>query len=276
MCELQWSDVEFESATLHLRRAKGGQTGTHPLLGDELRALRMLKRDAKSPFIFVSERGAPFSVSGLQKMIERAGIEANMPFKVHPHMLRHAAGRPGEQGHRHADAAGVPRPSLDPERCATQSWHRDGSRTGGDETREDAHLVARVHYLAEATEWRSSRTVHRLQCPSDRSGCSPIWPARWMRRVPGTRGFVVAQARAVDMAEHGGAVVLLVQLLQVRSSAGREGLAVRGRAGQRVVIVRRIADAGNVVPALGQRVLHAQLVVVAVQVVDAGRDHRRP
>src|SRR5215207_1231346 len=92
LCELQWSDVEFESATLHLRRAKGGQTGTHPLLGDELRALRVLKRDAKSPFIFVSERGAPFTVSGLQKMIERAGIEAKMPFKVHPHMLRHATG----------------------------------------------------------------------------------------------------------------------------------------------------------------------------------------
>jgi type 1 fimbriae regulatory protein FimB/type 1 fimbriae regulatory protein FimE len=92
LCELQWSDVEFETGTLHLRRAKGGSTGTHPLLGDELRALRALQRDAKSPFIFVSERGAPFTVSGLQKMVERTGIEAKMPFKVHPHMLRHATG----------------------------------------------------------------------------------------------------------------------------------------------------------------------------------------
>ena len=25
LCELQWSDVEFETATLHIRRAKGGQ-----------------------------------------------------------------------------------------------------------------------------------------------------------------------------------------------------------------------------------------------------------
>src|SRR5262245_41194451 len=30
LCSLQWSDVEFESATLHLRRAKGGVTATHP------------------------------------------------------------------------------------------------------------------------------------------------------------------------------------------------------------------------------------------------------
>jgi integrase len=92
LCELQWSDVEFETATLHLRRAKSGTAATHPLLCDELRALRVLKREAKSPFIFVSERAAPFSVSGLQKLVERAGIAAMMPFKVHPHMLRHATG----------------------------------------------------------------------------------------------------------------------------------------------------------------------------------------
>ena len=92
LCGLQWSDVEFETGTLHLRRAKGGTTATHPLLGDELRALRSLKRDAKSPFIFVSERGAPFTVSGFAKLIERAGIAAKLPFKAHPHMLRHATG----------------------------------------------------------------------------------------------------------------------------------------------------------------------------------------
>jgi integrase len=92
LCELQWSDVEFETGNVHQRRAKGGATSTHPLSGDELRALRALKREANSPFIFVSERGAPFSVSGLAKLIERAGIEAKMPFKVHPHMLRHACG----------------------------------------------------------------------------------------------------------------------------------------------------------------------------------------
>ena len=92
LCELQWSDLEFETATLHLRRTKNGTMGTHPLLGDELRALRVLKREAKSPFIFVSERGAPFTVSGLQKLVERAGIATKIPFKVHPHMLRHATG----------------------------------------------------------------------------------------------------------------------------------------------------------------------------------------
>jgi integrase len=92
LCELRWADLEFETATLHLRRAKNGAAATHPLLGDELRALRSLKREAKSPFIFVSERGAPFTVSGLQKLVEGAGVVAKIPFKVHPHMLRHATG----------------------------------------------------------------------------------------------------------------------------------------------------------------------------------------
>jgi integrase len=40
----------------------------------------------------MSARLAPFSTSGLAKLIERVGIEAKMPFKVHPHMLRHSTG----------------------------------------------------------------------------------------------------------------------------------------------------------------------------------------
>jgi site-specific recombinase XerD len=46
----------------------------------------------KSPFVFVSERNAPFTASGFAKLIERAGIAAKLPFKAHPHMLRHACG----------------------------------------------------------------------------------------------------------------------------------------------------------------------------------------
>jgi integrase len=93
VCSLQWSDVEFQTGSLHLRRAKGGVTSTHPLLGDEIRALRTLKKQAgKSPFVFVSERNAPFTTSGFAKMIERTGVEAKLPFQIHPHMLRHSTG----------------------------------------------------------------------------------------------------------------------------------------------------------------------------------------
>ena len=50
------------------------------------------RREAKSPFVFVSERNAPFSTAGLAKMVRRAGIAAKMPFSIHPHQLRHATG----------------------------------------------------------------------------------------------------------------------------------------------------------------------------------------
>jgi type 1 fimbriae regulatory protein FimB/type 1 fimbriae regulatory protein FimE len=36
LCELQWSDLEFETATLHLRRVKNGAAATHPLLGTSI------------------------------------------------------------------------------------------------------------------------------------------------------------------------------------------------------------------------------------------------
>jgi integrase len=65
---------------------------THPIRGDELRALRGLQReqDPKSPFVFTSERGAPFITAGFARMVERAGEAAKLGFKAHPHMLRHA------------------------------------------------------------------------------------------------------------------------------------------------------------------------------------------
>jgi integrase len=86
--------VDFERATLHVRRVKKGTPATHPVLGDELRALRRLRREQepKSPFVFTSERGAPFTTAGFARMVERAGSAAKFGFKVHPHMLRHACG----------------------------------------------------------------------------------------------------------------------------------------------------------------------------------------
>ena len=54
--------------------------------------MRTLKREAQSPFVFVTERAAPFTVSGFAKLVERAGVRAKLPFKAHPHMLRHSTG----------------------------------------------------------------------------------------------------------------------------------------------------------------------------------------
>jgi integrase len=94
LLDLRWDQVDSRTATLHVRRAKQGTPSTHPIIGDELRALRRLQREQepKSPFVFTSERGAPFTSAGFARMIERAGVEAKFGFKPHPHMLRHACG----------------------------------------------------------------------------------------------------------------------------------------------------------------------------------------
>ena len=57
--------------------------------GRELRALRRLQREqrSKSPFIFVSERSAPFAKRGFQAMVERTARAAGFDMKIHPHML---------------------------------------------------------------------------------------------------------------------------------------------------------------------------------------------
>ena len=46
----------------------------HPIGAKESRALRRLQRETQtpSPYVFVSERGAPLSVAGYQRMIARA------------------------------------------------------------------------------------------------------------------------------------------------------------------------------------------------------------
>jgi integrase len=93
LCDLRWDQVDFAKATLHVRRVKNGTPATHPILGDEMRALRRLRRESEaSPFVFVSERGSPFTTAGFARMLERAAAEAKIKIKVHPHMLRHACG----------------------------------------------------------------------------------------------------------------------------------------------------------------------------------------
>jgi integrase len=92
LVDLRWDQVDHESAVLHVRRVKRGTPSTHPLTGSELRALRRLRRESdRSPFVFLSERGHPFSAAGFARMLGRAAHSAGLEdLKVHPHMLRHA------------------------------------------------------------------------------------------------------------------------------------------------------------------------------------------
>ena len=93
---LRWDDINLQAGKLHVRRVKDGKTSVHPLGARELRALRRLPRETPegqhSPYVFVSERTAPLSVSGYQRMVARAGVAAGFPFLISSHVLRHSCG----------------------------------------------------------------------------------------------------------------------------------------------------------------------------------------
>jgi type 1 fimbriae regulatory protein FimE len=93
VCDLQWQQIELSEGRLHVHRVKNGIPSVHPIRGDEMRALRKLRRDyPRDAHVFVSERGGPISPIGFHRLIQRVGETAKMPFPIHPHMLRHACG----------------------------------------------------------------------------------------------------------------------------------------------------------------------------------------
>lgn len=72
IAELRWDQIDLKTGLIYVARKKNGRPSTHPLSGEEVRALRQLRRDW--PYgrqVFVTERGAPFTRSGLAKMVER-------------------------------------------------------------------------------------------------------------------------------------------------------------------------------------------------------------
>ena len=125
LVDLRWDQIDFDTANLAVRRVKSGSPSTHPIRGDELRALRRLEREqeSKSPFVFTSERGSPFTTAGFARLVERAGAVAKLGFKTHPHMLRHACGFAlANKGH--VGFAGLPGAQEHP---ANGALHRAGA-----------------------------------------------------------------------------------------------------------------------------------------------------
>ena len=92
---LRWDDIDLTTGRLRIRRSKGGGAArAHPISGQESLALRRLRDEAAPSLhvfalhVFASEHGAPFRVTGYERMIARTGAEAGFGFVVRSHMLR--------------------------------------------------------------------------------------------------------------------------------------------------------------------------------------------
>jgi integrase len=92
---LRWDDIDLTTGRLRIRRSKAGAAArAHPISAQESLALRRLRDEATSSLhvlalhVFASEHGAPFRVTGYERMIARTGAEAGFGFVVRSHMLR--------------------------------------------------------------------------------------------------------------------------------------------------------------------------------------------
>lgn len=100
--DLTWDQVDFNTGTLLVHRAKNGSASNQPLSGDEMRALRALKRESSSPYLFASERGTKMTTANLRMTFKKLrtllaeAVEKKQakPIEgpIHAHALRHACG----------------------------------------------------------------------------------------------------------------------------------------------------------------------------------------
>jgi type 1 fimbriae regulatory protein FimB/type 1 fimbriae regulatory protein FimE len=125
LADLRWDQVDFATATLHVRRVKQGSPSTHPILGDELRFLRRLQREQEPKSPSCSPRSAVHLHRWLRTHDRAGGSEAGFALRIR--MLRHACGFARLQTDTRALQAYLGhKTSSTP--CDTPSCHQRGSR----------------------------------------------------------------------------------------------------------------------------------------------------
>lgn len=93
LCALRWDMLDLSQGRYHVTRRKNGRPSVHLLRGSEIRELRRLKREQpESIYVFTSERRGPMTPATFRKLLSTIGQAAELPFPIHPHMLRHACG----------------------------------------------------------------------------------------------------------------------------------------------------------------------------------------
>jgi integrase len=101
LIHLEWHSIDLESGVIKIARKKNGIGGPQHLVLDDKRALRRLKSEATSQYVFLSERGDPLTRDAFAKQLaaigQRAGIDRRL---CHPHALRHAAGHAMANGRK--------------------------------------------------------------------------------------------------------------------------------------------------------------------------------
>ena len=124
LVDLRWDQVDFRTANLHVRRVKQGTPSTHPILGDELRALRRLAAGAgaQEPVRVHLRAGSAIQYRRVRPhgRAGRGGGQAQLQGSP-AHAQARLWVRAGQQGARHAGVTGLPWPQ---EHSAHRAVHR--------------------------------------------------------------------------------------------------------------------------------------------------------
>lgn len=95
---LKLSDYDPLSRKLRITRLKGGFSTIHPVLEEEhfllqhWLAQRARYAQQDTPWLFITRTGQRFSRQRIYTLVRQYGDAAQLPVRVHPHMLRHACG----------------------------------------------------------------------------------------------------------------------------------------------------------------------------------------
>ncbi|PSB49470.1 integrase [Cyanosarcina cf. burmensis CCALA 770] len=96
LCWLRWSDLDLTRKTLYIirnRELKSGarlhkQINLQLLCAAELELLQHLAQERQCDWLFATERQTRLNQRSLHYIIALAGESANLPFPIHPYMLR--------------------------------------------------------------------------------------------------------------------------------------------------------------------------------------------
>nr|WP_283246967.1 tyrosine-type DNA invertase [Serratia marcescens] len=95
---LTLSDYDPLSRKLRITRLKGGFNTIHPVIEEEHHLLQRWLTERKRyvqqdvPWLFITRKGQRLSRQRVYTLVRQYGDAAQLPVRVHPHMLRHACG----------------------------------------------------------------------------------------------------------------------------------------------------------------------------------------
>lgn len=93
LINLEWTALDLNTGSFHVTRKKHGIPSVHPLVADELRSLKQLRRqNPNARFVFLSNRGAPMTRQNVNALLLKLGRLAGLEVPVFPHALRHSTG----------------------------------------------------------------------------------------------------------------------------------------------------------------------------------------